>query len=153
MSMALRASANSRARVASPTATIAAGLAQRGVDRRALDVGHRHAGFVDDGTVRSRSRIERIDRCGLQPSAPCSLLPAPSYLDHLHALRRALLDAMPQLLELHLHLDERPENELELLTRDLARRSDRVRDAHRHRARALADVARDVARADLAFGR
>src|SRR3989449_3006453 len=130
-------------------AAIAVRLTQRGVDRRALHIRHRHTGFINDRGWGLRSRGERIDT-GLDLPSPKPRIPSPNF-DHLHALRRPFFDAPPHLLDLHFQLDQSPENEFELLAGDVA--GGRRGDAHRQRARALPDVAGDIAGADLALGR
>src|SRR5882724_1584146 len=128
-------------------AAIAVGLAQRGVDRRALDIRHRHAGFVNDWGLGARG--QGIDT-GLDCPSPKSRIPSPNF-NNLHAFRRLVVDASPQVLELQLELHQRPEDEPELLAGDFA--GGGGRDAHRQRAAPLADVAWDVRGADLALGR
>src|SRR5207245_1149303 len=71
-----------------------------------------------------------------------------AHLDDLHPLG-PLLDAAAQLLDLELQVHEAVEDELELLAGDVTARG---RDPDREPASPLADVPRDVARPDFAFG-
>src|SRR5207249_7322499 len=73
---------------------------------------------------------------------------AVAHLDDLHPLG-PLLDAAAQLLDLELQVHEAVEDELELLAGDVTARG---RDPDREPASPLADVPRDVARPDFAFG-
>src|SRR6267154_825133 len=135
----------SNAEVLGSLAAIPVRLTQRGIDRRALDVGHGHAGFVDHWLLGLRCRVERVDGPKAVPGVRCLV----SDFNNLHALRWPLLDAPAEVLHLHLELHQRAEDELQLLTGHLG--SGRL-DAHRQGARALADVARDVAGANLPLG-
>src|SRR5213592_3662585 len=126
-------------------AAVALGVAQRGLDRRALHVGHRHAGAVHHLAFLLARRLplplhlDRQRRGDARPGAD---------LDHFDPLG-ALFQPAPQLLHLELELDEAAEDERQLLARDVAGRAG---EPHRQPAAALADLARDVARADLPLG-
>src|SRR5947208_481584 len=129
-------------------AAVAVRLAQRGVDRRALHIGHRHAGLVDDGLLRFGPRVQWI----LEPGARSRGFASTDF-DYLHPLRRSLLDSVTQGLQLHFQLNKCAEDEFQLLTPDSRPLAHRRRNRHRERPDALADVARDVAGADLALRR
>src|SRR5256885_8781298 len=122
-------------------AAIAVRFTQRGIDRRALDVGHGHSSLVDHWLLGLRCRVERVDVPKLVSGVWCLV----SDFNNLHALRGPLLDAPAEVLHLHLQLHQRAEDELQLLTGHLG--GSGRRNAHRQGACALAVVARDIPRA------
>src|SRR5207245_2978457 len=118
-------------------APVALGLAQRRLDRRALDVRHRHPRPVQHFGRGSGLGVDGAEGGG-----------AVARLDGLHPLG-PLLDAAAELLALALEVHQAVEDELDLLTGDVP---DRARDPDGQAASPLTDVARDVARPDFALG-